>query len=350
MTIPGTSVNLACASSNRAITSGAEAIMSGECDVVLAGGAESLSNVPIQYSKGASRTLMEFSKARSLGQRLAVLSRLRPRDLVPVPPAIAEYSTAMTMGEAAEKMAKENGISRVAQDEIALLSHSRAAAAAAEGRFEKQIVTTYPLPAYDRGVSSDNGVRSNSSMAALAGLQPVFDKRYGSVTAGNSSPITDGAAAVLLMSEEKARALGYRPLGMIRSFAYASLDPGSQLLQGPAYAAPAALDAAGLSLADIDLVEMHEAFAAQVLSNLKALASQKFATQELGRSQPMGEVDLERFNVNGGSIAIGHPFGATGARVTIQLLRELERQNLNLGLLTVCAAGGVGFAMVVERE
>lgn len=350
MSIPGTSVNLACASSNRAITSGAEAIMTGQCDVVLAGGAESLSNVPIQYSKAAARRLMEFGKAKTAGRRLAVLAKLRPRDLVPVPPAIAEYSTGLTMGQAAEKMAKENGISRRAQDEIALMSHQRAATATAEGRFSRQIVSTFPQPNHDRPITRDNGVRADSTLEALSALKPVFDKRYGSVTAGNSSPITDGAAAVLLMSEEKARGLGKRPLGYIRSFSYASVDPGGQLLQGPAYAAPAALDAAGLKLSDIDLVEMHEAFAAQILSNMKAFASRKFAEQELGRSQSLGEVDLDRYNVNGGSIAIGHPFGATGARVTIQLLEELGRQGLNLGLLTVCAAGGVGFAMVVERE
>ena len=349
-TIPGTTVNLACASSNRAITSGAEAILSGECDVVLAGGAESLSNVPIQYSKRASRRLIEFSKAKSMGQKLAVLSKLRPRDLVPVPPAIAEYTTSMTMGQACEKMAKENQISRQSQDEIALMSHQRAAAAAAAGRFDDQIVATFPTPGYDTAVTEDNGVRSDSSMEALAKLKPVFDRRYGSLTAGNSSPLTDGGSAVLLMSEEKAKALGYEPLGFIRSFAYAALDPGTQLLQGPAYAAPLALDQAGLQLSDIDLVEMHEAFAAQIISNMKAFASPKFAVDELGRSQPLGEVDLERFNVNGGSIAIGHPFGSTGGRVTIQLLRELERRNLELGLLTVCAAGGVGFAMVVERS
>jgi acetyl-CoA acyltransferase len=348
-TIPGTTVNLACASSNRAITSGAEAILSGECDVVLAGGAESLSNVPIQYSKGASRLLMKFSRARSMGQKLSVLSQLRPRDLVPVPPAIAEYSTGMTMGQACEKMAKENQISRRSQDEIALLSHQRAAAAAAAGRFADQIVTTFPNPGYDVAVSDDNGVRSDTSMEALAELKPVFDRQYGTITAGNSSPLTDGASAVLLMSEDKAKSLGYEPLGFVRSFAYAALDPGSQLLQGPAYAAPPALDQAGLELSDVDLVEMHEAFAAQIISNMKAFASRKFAVEELGRSQPLGEIDLERFNVNGGSIAIGHPFGATGGRVTIQLLRELERRSLNLGLITVCAAGGVGFAMVVER-
>jgi acetyl-CoA acyltransferase len=269
---------------------------------------------------------------------------------VPVSPAIAEYTTGMTMGQAVEKMAKENAISRRSQDEIALLSHQRAAAATAEGRFSRQVMMTFPRPGYDKAVTTDNGIRGNSSMEALAGLKPVFDRRYGTVTAGNSSPITDGAGAVLLMSEAKVRALGLEPLGYIRSFAYASLDPGSQLLQGPAYAAPAALDGAELELADIDLVEMHEAFAAQIISNLKAFASPKFARDELGRPEPLGEVDLDRFNVNGGTIAIGHPFGATGVRVTVQLLEELQRRQVDLGLITVCAAGGVGFAMVVERE
>lgn len=350
MTIPGTTVSLACASSNRAITSGAEAILSGQCDVVLAGGAEALSNAPILVSKGASRRLMELSRTKTLGQKAAVASRIRPRDLVPVPPAIAEYTTGMSMGEACEKMAKENGISRRAQDEIALMSHQRAAAATAEGRLAGQIVTTFPRPEFDQALTADNGIRSDTTEAALAGLRPVFDRRYGTLTAGNSSPLTDGASAVLLMSENKARSLGYTPLGFIRSFAYASLDPGTQLLQGPAYAAPVALDRAGLKLSDMHLVEMHEAFAAQILSNMKAFASRKFAAQELGRSEPMGEVDLDRFNVNGGSIALGHPFGATGGRVTIQLLEELRRRGLSTGLITVCAAGGVGFAMVVEQE
>lgn len=350
MDIPGTTVNLACASSNRAITSGAEAILAGECEVVLAGGAESLSNVPIRYSRNASHRLAELGKAKTLGQKVAIVAKLRPRDLVPVAPAIAEYSTGMTMGQACEKMARENGVSRRSQDEIALLSHQRAAAATAEGRFARQIVPTFPQPGYERAVTRDNGIRSDSTARALAALTPVFDRRYGTLTAGNSSPVTDGASAVLLMSEDKARALGYTPLGFIRSFSYAAVDPGGQLLQAPAYAAPIALDRAGLQLSDIDLVEMHEAFAAQILSNLKAFASKRFAADELGRSRPLGEVDFDRCNVNGGSIAIGHPFGATGARVTVQLLEELARRGLNLGLITVCAAGGVGFAMVVERD
>lgn len=349
-TITGTTVNLACASSNRAITSGAEAILAGQADVVLAGGAESLSTVPIKYSDNAAQRFMEASKARSLPAKLKTLAKIRPQDLVPIPPAIAEYTTGQTMGESCEKMAKENNVSRQAQDEIALLSHQRAAIATEEGRFEGQIVPTYSTPKYDSVVIEDTGVREDSTLRALAGLKPVFDRGYGTLTAGNSSPLTDGASAVLLMSEKKAKALGYEPLGYIRSYAYAALDPSTQLLQGPAYAAPQALDRAGLSLQDMDLVEMHEAFAAQILSNMKAFASKKFATEELGRSKPMGEIDLDKFNVNGGSISIGHPFGATGARVTMQALYELRRRGENLALLTVCAAGGSGFSMVVERE
>jgi acetyl-CoA acyltransferase len=348
--IPGVTVNLACASSTRAMTFGAEAILTGEAEVVLAGGAESLSNVPIQFSRKAAKTFMELSRAKTLPQKVGILSKLRPADLAPVAPAIAEYTTGQSMGESAEKMAKENDISRRAQDEIALLSHQRAAAATADGRLTAQIAPAFPPPRYDKAVTHDNGIRADSSLEALAKLKPVFDKRYGSLTAGNSSPLTDGGSAVLLMSEEKARALGYTPLGYIRSYAFTALNPGDQLLQGPAYAAPAALDAAGLKLGDVDLVEMHEAFAAQILSNMKAFASKKFAERELGRPDPMGVIDFERFNVTGGSIAIGHPFGATGARVATQLLYELRRRGKNLGLLTICAAGGVGFAMVVERE
>src|SRR5436309_3543813 len=264
--------------------------------------------------------------------------------------AIAEYTTGQSMGESAEKMAKENDISRRAQDEIALLSHHRAAAATADGRLTAQIAPTFPPPRYDKASTQDNGIRADSSLDALAKLRPVFDKRYGTLTAGNSSPLTDGGSAVLLMSEEKAKALGYTPLGYIRSYAFTALNPGDQLLQGPAYAAPAALDVAGLKLKDVDLVEMHEAFAAQILSNMKAFASKRFAQRELNRSEPLGVVDLDRFNVTGGSISIGHPFGATGARVVTQLLYELRRRGQNLGLVTVCAAGGVGFAMVLERE
>lgn len=348
--IPGTTVNLACASANRALTSGAESILRGDAEVVLVGGAESLSNVPLAFPRSGAEKFVALSRARSLGQRLRALSRFRPRDFVPVPPAIAERTTGKSMGEAAEAMAKANDISRRAQDEIAWLSHQRAAAAQAAGRFDEQIVPVFAPPAFKEAVVRDNGVRGESSLAALAALRPVFDRRHGTITAGNASPITDGGGALLLMSERRARALGRAPLGYLRSWAYAATDPHRQLLQGPAYAAPMALERAGLRLGEIDLVEMHEAFAAQVLSNMKAFASARFAREELGRSAPIGVVDLDRWNVNGGSIALGHPFGATGVRVTMQLLHELALRSLQFGLITVCAAGGHGFAMVVERE
>lgn len=348
--ILGSAVNLACASSNRALVSGAEAILLGEADLVLTGGAESLSNVPITFSKRAGEKFQRLAKAKGPGARLGVATSFRLGDFAPVAPAIAEHSTGLTMGESCEKMAKENGVSRAAQDEIALLSHRRAAAAAAAGRFAGELVPVFPPPGFDRVVDRDNGVRADATLAALAALKPVFDRRHGTLTAGNSSPITDGGAAIVLASEERARELGVAPLGFVRSWAWFAVPPGGQLLQGPAYAAPLALERAGLTLADVDLVEMHEAFAAQALSNLKAFASRRFAAEELGRAAPLGEVDLDRWNVNGGSIALGHPFGATGARLTMQLLHELGRRGLALGLLTVCAAGGHGFAMVVERE
>jgi acetyl-CoA acyltransferase len=347
--IPGVTVSLACASSTRALTFGAGAILTGEADVVLAGGAESLSNAPIQFSRKAARSFMELNKAKTLPTKMAALGKLRPADLAPVAPAIAEYITGMSMGESAEKMAKENDISRRAQDEIALMSHQRSAAATSDGRFAQQIAPAFPPPRYDKAITVDNGIRGDSTLETLEKLKPVFDRRYGTLTAGNSTPLTDGGSAVLLMSEEKAKALGITPLGYLRSYALSALNPGDQLLQAPAYAAPAALDAAGIKLQDVDLVEMHEAFASQILSNMKAFASKKFAQEELGRSEPMGVVDFERYNVTGGSIAIGHPFGATGTRIVTQLLYELRRRDKNLGLVTVCAAGGMGFAMVVER-
>jgi len=205
-------------------------------------------------------------------------------------------------------------------------------------------------PRYDKVSAKDNIVRKDTTPDALGQLRPVFDRRYGTITAGNASPLTDGAAALVLMSEEKAEALGITPLGFVKSYAYAALDPRDQLLQGPAYAAPVALDRAGLRLSDMDLVDMHEAFAAQVLSNLKAFSSRAFAEKELGRAEPLGEVDPAKLNVNGGSIALGHPFAATGARMILQTLRELDRRKGQHALLTVCAAGALGAALVLERE
>jgi acetyl-CoA acyltransferase len=341
-------VSRACASANQAITDAADQIALGQMDVAIAGGSESLSNIPILHSQGFAEALVLASKAKSLPGRLRALARIRPRDLIPITPAIAEPSTGETMGQSAEKMAKLNAIAREEQDHFALRSHRLAAAGTADGRLTAEIMPVYIPPRFDSTVTSDNGIREDTSYEQLAALKPVFDRKYGSVTAGNSSPLTDGGACVLLMSEDRAKALGYPPLGIIRSYAYAALDPGEQLLQAPVLAAPVALKRAGLTLADIDLVEMHEAFAAQVLSNLKGFES-KFWAERAGFSEPVGEVDRAKLNVMGGSIAIGHPFGATGARITTTLLNELRRRGGQFGLMTVCAAGGMGFAMVVER-
>jgi acetyl-CoA acyltransferase len=341
-------VGRACASANQAITDGADQIVLGHADVVIAGGAESLSNVPILHSRGMTEALIASSKSRTLGGRVRALARVRPRDLVPITPAIAEPSTGETMGQSAEKMAKINGISRDEQDQFALRSHRLASAGTKDGRLTAEIAPLFVPPAFEP-MSQDNGVRADTSIEQLRALRPVFDRRYGTVTAGNSSPLTDGASAVLLMSEERATALGYQPLAYIRSYSYAALDPGEQLLMGPVLAAPVALARAGLALYHMDLIEMHEAFATQVLSNLQGFESYEWA-RRAGFSEPVGEVDRSKLNVMGGSLAIGHPFGATGGRILTTLCNELARRDGQFGLMTVCAAGGMGHAMIIERR
>jgi len=348
--IPAFTVSRACASSNQAITSAAEMIGHGYADVVVAGGAESLTDIPILFSKEMRERFVELSKARSMGARLKAFAGFRPRELAPQAPAIAEPTTGESMGESAERMAKENGISREEQDRWALRSHQLAAAGTADGRLKQEIVPVHLPPKYEKVVDSDNNIRTDTSLEKLASLKPVFDRKYGTVTAGNASPLNDGASAVVLMSEEKARALGYQPLGYIRSWAYAALAPSDQLLQGPAWAIPQALERAGMQMSDMELWEIHEAFAAQVLSNFQALDSDEFARRELGRDRKVGLIDEDRINVMGGSIAIGHPFGATGARLTTTLVNEMGRRGSGVGLISVCAAGALGFAMVIERE
>ena len=340
-------VSRACASANQAITDAADQIALGYADVIIAGGAESLSNIPILHSRGMSEALVAASRAKSFGGRVKAFAKVRPRDLVPITPAISEPSTGETMGESAEKMAKINGIPRADQDHFALRSHRLAAAGTEDGRLTAEILPVYVPPAFD-AVTSDNGIRADSSMEKLKTLKPVFDRKYGTVTAGNASPLTDGASAVLLMSEERAKTLGYPAMAYIRSYSYAALDPGEQLLMGPVLATPLALQRAGLSLAEMDLIEMHEAFAAQILSNLHGFESLAWA-KRAGFSQPVGEVDRSKLNVMGGSIAIGHPFGATGGRILTTLCNELARRDGQFGLMTVCAAGGMGHAMVIER-
>ena len=347
--VPAHTINRACASSNQAIADVASAIFMGHIDVGIAGGAESLSSVPILHSRGMTSALIAASRARSAGGKLAAFSRVRPKDFVPETPAIAEPSTGLSMGQSAEQMAKDNGITRREQDEIAFRSHQNAAKARDDGRLGKEIAPVPIPPRYASTVTTDGLIRADTSIEALGKLKPVFDRRFGSVTAGNASPLTDGAAAVLLMSEDRAKALGYVPLAYIRSWAVAAVDPAWQLLMGPALAVPKALERAGLALSDMDLIEMHEAFGAQVASNIQALESETFAKERLGRNARVGVVDRERLNVCGSSIAIGHPFGATGARITGTLGHEMTRRNSKYGLISVCAQGGMGFAMVLER-
>ena len=331
--IPAYSLNRACASAAQAISAAHDQIALGHADIVIAGGVESLSDIPILASRRLADILVEAGKAKTLGRRVGAFSKIRPRDLVPVSPAIAEPSTGETMGQSAEKMAKENHITREAQDRWALRSHELAARGAEDGRLKAELV-----PWLATLVTEDNGIRRDTSLAQMAKLKPVFDRRYGSVTAANSSPLTDGASAVLLMGEDAAQSLGYEPVAFIRSYAVAAVDPGWQLLQAPVWAVPKALERAGIEWKDRGLIEIHEAFAAQVLSNLQGFAAKGW------------EINEEIINVMGGSIAIGHPFGATGGRVVTTLANEMKRRDVQFGLVSICAQGGMGFAMVLERR
>lgn len=340
-------VTRACASGLQAITTAAAAIERGDADVMIAGGSDSTSNAEIKLPQKVVHAMapLAFGKATP-ADYLGVLSQLWPiTDILPQRPKIAERTTGEVMGEAADKMARRNEVSRAAQDEFAYQSHKRAAAAIASGRFASEVA---PIQTPDGIVHHDNLVRADTSVETLAKLKPVFAKD-GTVTAGNASPLTDGASAVLLMTEEKAKALGLTPLAALRSWAYVGVDPADQLLLGPALAMPKALDRAGLQLGDIDFVDLHEAFAAQVLSVLKVLGSKAFAESRLGRSAAVGEVDPARLNVHGGSIALGHPFGATGARIVTTMANELHRSGKETALIGICAAGGLGAAAVLER-
>lgn len=341
------SVSRACATSFQAVADIAAAIQLGDISVGVAGGADSASVVPISVSRKLAATLVQLQKAGTLPDRLSLLVSLRPADLVPVPPAPTEFSTGLTMGEHAEQMAKDHHISREDQDLFAHRSHTRAARAWSEGLLRDEVMTTWFPPGH-QPVDQDNNIRGDTSLEDYAKLKPAFDRRHGTLTAANSSALTDGAAAVVLMSEVKVKELGLTPLGWLKSWAFAALDPRKDMLMGPAYATPRALDRAGITLKDLTLIDIHEAFAAQVLCNLQAFNSTKFAREQLGRAQALGEIDPEHLNVLGGSIAFGHPFAATGARMITQTLRELGRRGGGLALTTACAAGGLGAAFVWE--
>ncbi len=343
------SVSRACATSTQAIVSGAEAILLGDADVVVAGGADTLSKPPILYSDNVVDALMAANAAKDLSAKVRAFARLRPGDLAPHPPALADLSSGLTMGAAAEKMARENGIERNEQDAYALDSHRKAVEAWEKGIYDDEVMALPIPPRLVETAARDGIPRPDSSLEKLAKLRPAFDPKYGTVTAGNASPLTDGAAAVVLMEAAAAERLGFEPKAYVRAWAFIGLDPSWQMLMGPSFATPIALDRAGLTLDDIDVIDMHEAFAAQMLSNLQAFASDDWARRHLGRDRAIGEIPPDKLNLYGGSISLGHPFAATGARQALTMANELQRRDHGTALVTQCAAGGLGAALILER-
>lgn len=356
-----------CASALESISNGFEKIRSGTMDVVLAGGTETMSQIPILQPRRFQDIYNNLFAAKGPKQALPLLWSLFKADVKQIKAMLAgnmkdEYFpiigvmqgltdpfVGINMGQTAEILAKEWGLTREMQDKFALRSHHLAAAAMKEGRFAQEITPVYLPPKFAEVISEDIGPRANQTMEALAKLKPFFDKATGTITAGNSCPITDGAAMVLLMSREKAEAQGYKPLATIRSYGFAGLEP-ERMGLGPVYSTPVALKRAGLSMKDIGLVELNEAFAAQVMACQKAFDSDKFAQEKLGLSAKVGEIRDDIMNVNGGAIALGHPVGATGTRIVLTLAKEMKRRNTQFGLATLCIGGGQGGAMIIENE
>ena len=343
------SVSRACATSFQSVSSICDSLRTGDIEIGIAGGADSSSVIPICFSDKVALKLIQFNRQRSVPRKLKALRGIRLRDLAPVPPAIAEFTTNLRMGDSAEQMAKDYGIGREDQDQLALRSHRLAHQAWEDGKLNAEVIPAYAAP-YSEVFIRDENIRADSSLEKLSSLKPAFDRRYGSVTAGNSTPLTDGAAALLLMKESKARSLDYQPLGYIREYAFTANTAATDLLMGPTQASAKVLDRAGLQLNDLTLVDMHEAFAAQTLANVQAFGSRVYAEKFLNRSEALGDIDMDRFNVLGGSLAYGHPFAATGGRIITQTINELRCRRGGLALTTACAAGGLGAAMIVEAE
>ncbi len=350
--VPAFTVSRNCASGLESVVEAAYRIRAGEADVAVAGAVESMSQIPFLFTPEAQRIWSDVGRARSLTARLGAFSRFRPRHFKPIVAlelGLSDPVSGLNMGQTAEVLARDFLISREDQDAFALRSHQRAQAAWAEGRMAPEVIPVPIPPRFEAAAERDNGIREGQTLEALGKLKPVFDRRYGTVTAGNSSQITDGAVALVLASAERARSLGVEPLGKIRSWGFAGCDPARMGL-GPVLASPVALRrAGGLPMSRMELVEMNEAFAAQVLACMRAFDSRPFCEEHLG-SGPVGAPDPERVNVNGGAIALGHPVGASGGRLILTLLLEMARRNLSLGLATLCIGGGQGGAVVVERS
>lgn len=345
--IPAQTVNRNCASGLQALATAAERILAGEADLVAVAGAESMSNIPLYFDAHAAAQFGKVERSRGLAQRLRAFAGFRPSDLAPVVgirKGLTDPVSGLNMGRTAEVLAREFGISRRAQDAFALESHRKAVAARDD--LSREIV---PVPAsgWDRMLAADEGPRPTLTAASLARMKPFFDPLAGTVTVGNACPVTDGAAALVVCSEEAARRLGTAPLGYLTHWAWAGLAP-SRMGLGPVFATHRLLESSGLALADFDRVELNEAFAAQVLACLAAFDSDEFARRELGRPGRLGAIDPGRLNVGGGAIALGHPVGATGTRLVLTLLHELRRRGLRRGLATLCIGGGQGAAFALE--
>jgi acetyl-CoA acyltransferase len=369
MRVPAFSVHRNCASALESITTGYERIRAGTCDVVISGGTESMSQMPLLMNRPFVKAFEKLSSAKSLPQQLGALGNLLKADMkqvvelmttspfqstefkprVAIMEGLTDPFVGINMGQTAEVLAKEWNLSREEQDAFALTSHQKASAAQKSGRMAEEITPVFLPPAYKEYLKDDIGPRAEQTLEALAKMKPFFDKKYGTITVANSCPITDGAAAVVLMSRGKARELGLKPIASIRSYAFAGLDP-ERMGLGPAYATPIALKRAGLALKDMGLIELNEAFAAQVLACVKAMASDKFAKEKLGLDKKVGDIDMNIVNVNGGAIALGHPVGATGSRLVVTLMHEMQKRNVQFGLATLCIGGGQGGAAILERE
>lgn len=340
--VPAHTVTQACISSSQAICSAISQIQTGQHEIVVAGGVETMSDVPIRFSKPIRSRLIAMSKTKGLSKQLGKLKGLKLKDLAPETPAIANFTTGEVMGHSCDRLADKFCVSRADSDAFALRSHHNAAAAHAAGIYDDEV-----LPF--EGATAEHGVRGDSTAEKMASLRPAFVKPFGTVTAANASYLTDGASATLLMSEDKALALGFTPKAYLRDWTFASSDPFDEMLLGPAYATTKVLQKAGLKRGDIDVWEFHEAFAGQVLANLNALDSEAFYQAKMGGAPKVGEVPMDKFNIHGGSLAIGHPFGATGARLVTTAANRLQREGGRFGLVAACADGGIGHACVVER-
>ena len=346
--VPAFTSSMACISSNQAITAGIDQIRSGQAKIILAAGTETMSDIPVRFKKKFRQKVLAARKYRSPLDFLGFLKGLRFKDLAPELPAIAEFSTGETMGQSADRMAAMFGVSRNDQDEFAMRSHITAAKATEEGLLDQELIPAKVPPKFDV-VKYDNGFRGDTSMEKLGKLRPAFIKPHGTITAGNASFLTDGASACLIMEEKTALELGLTPKAYLHEYSYVAQDPGDELLLGPAYAMPKVMDAINLTLGDIDVFELHEAFAGQVLSVLTALESDEFAKKSLGRDKAIGEIPMDKLNTWGGSLSLGHPFGATGVRIVTTAANRLHHEDGTYALVAACAAGGQGHAIVLER-